>query len=230
MAKIVSQVWASARGSIGGTTYFTTPAGAIIARSRNIPVQSPSNLRTDVQGAMITRAAQWNAMTAAQRLAWDTFAQAKHLVSGRDAFLAGTVFIQYVINAGFAAPTMQDNAPDNLLDPGCSVTASTPTAAGTDAVAVKVINAGSARVFILYNVSTGLNPARSFWKGPWDNARTKAISLASGVSVVSEFAGCTVGLRYFIRTRICTNDVGVGLRGAKMQSAVITNSLAIHVP
>jgi hypothetical protein len=218
------------RGSIGGITYLTTPANAIIARMRNIPVQAPSNLRTDIKGAMITRAAQWNAMSIAQRAAWDVYAAAKGLISGRDAFLAGTIFFQYMINAGFALPTIQDNAPDNLQDCGCSVTPGVPTAAGTDAVGVKVTNAGGARVFCLFNISTGLNPARSFWKGPWNPAFTKASSLASGISTTFEFPGLTVGLRYFIRTSIGTNDLTVGLRGAKLQQPVITNTIAIHVP
>jgi hypothetical protein len=230
MAKVVSHLFSSMRGSIAGTTYLTTPAGAIIARMRNIPVQAPSNLRTNIKGAMITRAAQWNAITQLQRNAWDVYAAAKGLVSGRDAFLAGTVFIQYILNAGFAIPTMQDSAPDNLLAPGCSITVGTPVTAATDAVAVKVINAGGARVLILMNISTGLNPARSYWKGPWNPVFTKATVLLSGVSATYEFPGLTVGLRYFIRTSICTNDTGAGLRGAKLQTPVITNSLAIHVP
>lgn len=230
MAKILSHNWSSALGSVGGITYYNGPAGAIIARARTFPVQTPTNLRTDIKGAMITRAAQWNAITQIQRTAWDLFAQSKGLISGRDAFLAGTVFVQYVINAGFAAPTMQDNAPDNLLDPGCSITVGTPVAAGTDAVAVKVINAGSARVMAIFNISPHLNPARNFWKGPWDPSKTKAVFFASGVTTTVEFSGLIVGQKYFVRTAIVTNDTGVGLRGAKLQKPVITNSLAIHVP
>lgn len=230
MAKILSHNWSSALGSVGGITYFNGPAGSIIARARTKPVQAPSNLRTDIKGAMITRAAQWNAITEAQRAAWNVYAAAKGLINGRDAFLAGTIFLQYVVNANFALPTVQDNAPDNLLDAGCSVTLGTPTAAGTDAVAVKIQNAGSARVLVLFNISTGLNPARHFWKGPWNDAMTKATLHASGVTTTYEFPGLTVGQRYFIRTAICTNDLGVGLRGAKLQQSVITNSLAVHVP
>lgn len=230
MAKVVSHLFSSMRGSVGGITYLTTPAGAIIARMRNIPVQAPSNLRTDIKGAMITRAAQWNAITDAQRAAWDTFAAAKGLISGRDAFLAGTVFLQYVINAGFAVPTMQDGAPDNLQDPGVSITVGVPITAATDAVAVKITNAGGARCFVLFNISTGLNSARHFWQGPWNPLSTKASSINSGVTQTIEFAGLNVGQRYFVRTAICTNDTTVGLRGAKLQKPVITNSLAIHIP
>lgn len=230
MAKVVSHLFASMRGSIGGITYLTTPAGAIIARMRNIPVQAASNPRTWIKGAMITRAAQWSAITEAQRTAWDVYAAAKGLISGRDAFMAGTIFVQYIINSALAAPVVTDNAPDNLLDPGCSIVPGTPTAAGTDAVAVKVTNAGGANVLVLMEVSTGLNAARHFWKGPWDPARTKVTTLISGISTTYEFAGCNVGQRYFIRTAICTNSVVVGLRGNKLQTPVITNSLAIHVP
>jgi hypothetical protein len=200
---------------------------------RNIPVQAPSNLRTCIKGAMISRAAQWNAMTQVQRTAWDVYAAAKGLISGRDAFLAGTVFIQFISNAGFLFPLAivpQDNAPENLLDPGVAITVGVPAGAGTDAVAVKCQNAGGASVVILFDISVGLNPARSFWKGPWNPATTMAKTVASGVTTTFEFPGLIVGLRYFIRTRACTNSVAIGTRGNKLQAAVITNSLAIHVP
>jgi hypothetical protein len=232
MAKIVSPVWSSARGSICGITYLTTSSGQIIARQRTRPVETPSNFRTWIKSAMQQRAAHWNSLSALQRANWDLFAIVNGFQTGRLAYLAGTVFMQFVTNTGLAGAVtgLRDDAPDTNNFPQCSISTTTPVIANNDSVAVKITNSGPQRVMQYIEVSPGFNAARNFYKGPWDTSRSFAGTLASGVSALVEFHGLNPGERYFIKARIATDDVTVGLRGNTLQAAMYTNSIAIHVP
>lgn len=232
MAKIVSPVWSSIRGSIAGTTYLTTSSGQIIARQRTRPVNTPSNYRTYIWDAMITRAAQWNAITGIQRGDWETWAIANGFHSGRQAFIAGTGFMQFVTNTGLAGAVtgLFDSRPETNNSPSCTILPTAPVIAGTDAVAVKVQNNGPQRVMCYYDLSPGMSPARTFWKGPWDTSKSKANTIASGITTITEFSGLQLGARYFIRVRACLDDVTVGLRGNRCQKQLQTTSIAVHVP
>lgn len=229
MAKIVSHVWSSARGSIAGITYLTTAAGQIIARQRTRPVNTPTYYRTLIKDSMISRAAQWNAITQVQREQWDVYAAANGMRSGRYAFLSGTMLAQYCYLTGLAGATVisiYDPRPETNFAPNCAVTTVLPTGALNIAVAVKVTNSGPQRALLLIEVSPNLNPARTYWKGPWDVSKTQVVALLSGVTTTYQMNGLSVGQRYFIRVRAQTNDTAVGLRGNRNQAPLIVNQLA----
>lgn len=232
MARIVSPVWSSARGSICGTTYLTTASGQIIARQRTRPTQTPTNYRTYIKNAMQMRATHWNALTVAQRSAWDVWAMAQGLPTGRQAYLQGTVLPQFILNAGLIVGLtgLRDDAPDTNFHPNVQCGATSPVAAGTDAVAFKVQNNGGQRVVYLLELSPGLNPARNYWKGPWNTTRSLSATVNSGVTAVVEFPLLNVGEKYFVRCRVFTCDVTLGLRGNVVQAVVYANSIAVHVP
>lgn len=230
MAKIVSPVWSSARGSIAGTTYLTTASGQIIARQRTRPVNTPSVFRTWIKDAMIWRAAQWNAITQSARDQWDIYAAANGFTSGRVAFMSGTVFAAFCLLtnlAGAAVISVFDSKPETNGKPNCTVSPGIQSGAGTTSVAVKVANNGALRALLYIEVSPGLNPARTYWKGPWDTTRSQCVVLLSGVTTTYQITGLTVAERYFIKVRALTNDLVVGARGNRIQAAMIINQIAV---
>src|SRR3989304_10392306 len=89
MAKFLSQVYTQIRGSVGGIPYLTTPAGAMIARARVIPVNAPSPFRTIVKSALIEAVSRWSALTVAGQAAWNTWALAHPPGDGRQQLIAG---------------------------------------------------------------------------------------------------------------------------------------------
>lgn len=229
MAKIVSPVWSSARGSIAGTTYLTTASGQIIARQRTRPVNTPTYYRTLIKDAMISRAAQWNAITQVQRDQWDVYAAANGLGSGRRAFMAGTLLSQYCYLTGLAGATVisiYDPRPETNFAPNCAVSTVLPTGPGNTAIAVKVSNTGPQRALLLIEVSPNLNPARTYWKGPWDESKTQVVAQLSGVTTTYQINALSLGQRYFVRVRAQTNDTSAGLRGNRNQAALIVNQIA----
>jgi len=67
---------ADIRGSIGGVVYSRNRSGAI-ARNRTIPINPGSETQTKIRSIMgVLRNAWYNTLTAAQRAAWDAYAEA----------------------------------------------------------------------------------------------------------------------------------------------------------
>lgn len=232
MAKITSPVWSHISGSICGTTYLTTSAGQIIGRQRTVPVDTPTNFKTYIRNAMSTRASHWNALTSGQRAGWDAWAIANGIASGREAYMSGTTFMQFVDNTTLAGVMtgLRDDAPDTNNSVQVVVSPAAPVTPSPGAIAVKIRNTGPMRVYAYVEISPGMNPARNYYKGPWVTAQSKAFSIASGVTPVTDFIGLTVGLKYFSRVRCVTADVTPGLRGNRVGALYYTNMIAVLVP
>lgn len=82
----------AASGSIGGTTFSRNRYGAY-TRVRAIPVNPSTTAQQNVRSRLATYSANWQLLTAAQRLAWENWAQQNPVVNslGMQQVLAGQV-------------------------------------------------------------------------------------------------------------------------------------------
>jgi hypothetical protein len=234
MAKFLSQVYTQIRGSVGGITYLTTPAGSMIARARNKPVNAPSPYRTFIKSAMTLAVSQWQALTTAQRGAWNTWALANPPGSGREQFIAAMSLIAFGDNSvptGWPSPMIYiPQPPDHAGHPSITLlpgTFATPLLTG---VTFKVRNTSARPVILLCELSTGLSQARNFWKGPWDSPMTQAAVAAAGVVHTFDFIVPAAGMRHFARARSVNNGTVIGQVGRTLSPALITWSLSVTNP
>lgn len=75
MALFKSQIATSMSGSVGGTTYSRNKSGMYM-RARSVPVQPDSAAQLQVRSALTALVTAWKeTLTAAQRAAWELYAQ-----------------------------------------------------------------------------------------------------------------------------------------------------------
>lgn len=178
MAKIVSHTWSSARGSIAGITYLTTPSGAIIARQRVKPVNPNSTAQVLARQAMGATATLWTHITDEQRQAWDaaagvtTFLLGRALNqpgNGRRLFHGTGQLINYLYAQGKIGAPFDGVAPNAVGVPQIQ-TQILPYAGpvGTTGITVRFFNPDAAR-----NMQLALwhgwqvNDSHKYYKGPW---------------------------------------------------------------
>lgn len=190
MAIIQSSPWSSARGSIGDVTYFTTPAGAIIARNRS----SVPNLETDLQvsARLSIQAANdaWGALSTAARSAWDAYARSAGFPTGRLAFLGGYGLAWYLIDSFSAIMDLDDSPPTipgRLEISGFRPNYHRPTP-GTG-IRLSFENNSTEAVTVFLQASASLPVTRNFWAGPWDPAQSKVAYVNAGATSNPAFNG-----------------------------------------
>lgn len=182
--KFQSNAYTAASGSIGGTTYSRNRFGLYV-RSRATPT-NPNTLRQqNVRGYFGTAVQYWTStLTAAQRLAWKTYADN---TPSTDAFgnaitLTGqSMFIRHAvarlqIGGGIvaAAPTIFDTGePITELQVTTlgTVGALGISLAGTDLSATAIVDGAASNDgdLALY-LGAPINATRSFFKGPYQLA------------------------------------------------------------
>jgi len=233
MAKFLSQVYTQIRGSVGGITYLTTPAGSMIARARNKPVNAPSPYRTFAKSAMTQAVSAWNALTAAQRLAWNTWALANPPGDGRQQFIGAQSFQNFGdLSAPTGWPVLIFNPlpPDYAGHPSLTLVGQVFTTPLSTGVSFKVRNTSARPVAVLIELSPSLSQARNFWKGPWDSPISQGTALAAGATKIFDFIVPAPGFRYFARARVMNNGTVIGQVGRTLSPALITWSLSVTNP
>jgi hypothetical protein len=202
MAKIISPVWSSVRGSIAGTTYLTTASGQIIARQRTRPTQPDSPNQNLAREALSMAAADWNNLTEVLRQAWNvaavTFGE-----TGRHLWIGGRSLLQYIgIRNLLATPIVfLTDAPTIGSRPSFNAVQSTPALPTSNTIEVTINNLQKVRTVYLIDVSPPFTQTRNFWKGPWATSQSVSILTASLGSQKAEIPNLVAGAWYMVRIR-----------------------------
>lgn len=216
MAKILSQIATVIRGSIGGITFLANASQAIVARARVSPVNPSTAAQTDIRTGFSFANQRWQDMDQADRDGWEDYADSlvwtgptgTYDVPGRQVWLANASFLQFLNNSGLAVIVVIDDPPlvtgfakfdlVQSVDPGAP-------GVGFD---LNLLQSSGVPMDVLINISLGFNPSRNRFKGPWADAQTRYIQLASGVTVNIPIAPLIDGQAYFFRVRGVTNSAG----------------------
>lgn len=191
MAKVVSHIASSIRGSIAGITYLTTPSGAIVARQRVIPVNPSTGNQQKIRSALANVSFQWTTLTAAEREAWDNAAGVSTMLlgrsiikpgNGRSLFTATGSFVNYLYAQGKIATVFDGVAPNTTGLPPMQITGlpyGGPT--GSTGISFNVLNTHEGRSLKVF-VWTGVqvNDSRGYYQGPWRPATIQSADIDEG--------------------------------------------------
>lgn len=233
MAIVVSHLHSSMRGSIAGVTYLTTAAGQIIARQRTVPVQSTSPGSVAAKDALIQSVAGWNALTSVQKAAWNVWAAANSLLSGREEYIAGHAVLNYGILTEppvWASPVVTEDAPEFTGHPSLTLSTVPFTTAASTGVSFQVQNTSPMSVVSFIEISPGLSNGRNYWKGPWDTAKNQSDASAIAEKHKFDFVGLVAGQRYYARARVVSSSSVAANKGTIVSPAMITFATAITNP
>jgi len=207
MAIIESPVWSRINKSLGGITYFNGPGHPILARIKNMPTNPNTPAQQLTRQAMAQSVYLWDAMSNADRAAWNVYATTlTPFRGGRATFIANHGFA-YSMNArgisaitpGDAPPVMAGNfeitnigyQPLIAIGLGFNLTWTNNTL--LDAVAVWQI--------------TGLKSnARNFFKGPFPASSLNSVAAPASSSVTHSISPLPATGIYFVKLRFCTEE------------------------
>jgi hypothetical protein len=209
MAKALSHIMSTIRGSVGGLTYSANQFAQIVMKNRIAPVQPNTTAQTAVRSALNAASIAWEGLTQANRDLWDLYAttvtyegaQGSYQITGRDIFIAGFSLQTIAYEAGVTGQAVNTAPPiigGKLVLAGVSSAAFLGPGTG---IAFGVNNYAAEAVSLLVNVSPAQNTTRNRFKGPWDNTLTQWVPLAASTSVHHEIENLTVGKVYFVRLR-----------------------------
>jgi len=196
MAKIISHIWSSARGSVAGITYLTTPSGSIIGRQRVKPVNPNTTFQQQSRQAMSVTARLWTGLTEAQREGWDaaagvtTFLFGTIAVStpgnGRALFMSSGSFINYLYARGILPAPFDGIAPNAVGTPQVIISLQAYAGAvGTTGIGMKLTNTDAARqIEVAVWHGFQVNQSHKFYDGPWRPTTLQKKSIAAASSVV----------------------------------------------
>ncbi len=205
MAIVVSTIFASMRGSIAGTTFFTTPSGAIIARSKTIPSFPATSYQTMINSCFAAASGEWESIDQSERDLWDAYGQTvPDKPDGRTIFMANYSLARYASLRSTAIMTPTSDAPTNpgvLPVEDVGVVEFVPVGTG---IAVALTNPGLEAVAVLAQISNGFAPTRNRYKGPWLSSLYVVQALAAESGGIVNFEGLIEDLVYFVRIRTIT--------------------------
>lgn len=140
------------RGSVGGSTYSRSRAGATI-RAKTSPTQWKSDLRQQAKGKLATISQQWaNILTDAERVAWNSFAliTPSTNVFGQTTYLSGqSWFCKCNVNLLNAGATLLTAPPASPSVPGLISLTIVPDSSAGGSVGITYTDAGLPADFYL---------------------------------------------------------------------------------
>lgn len=210
--RMSSQIAVIARGSVGGDTFTANQYHQIVVRARTAPVQPGTLMQTKIKAAFGTASTEWDALTPAQRTAWDDYADTcvfhgplgAYKIPGRQIFLSnvGTSLYwtdravpgQSVITAapelaGFAS--IQNLNVEILPSPGIGY-------------AITGRNNNIHNITVVAMNSIPFNHARNRYKGPFKSDIIWSASVAPANEFEIELTPLVDDRRYFASVRAMT--------------------------
>lgn len=209
-----SHIGSNLRGSVGGLTYTRTRTQAIVCRTRIAPVNSESENRSSIRGAMAECATIWLSLSTADRLAWQAYAATvtytgplgTYQLTGREMFNACYGLGLYARTRGISAVVEDPDAP---LIPGrfnvSAPTAVPPSGPGTG-VGISLNNPTTEDAAFLIQRSIAYNPTRLQYKGPWLPSVYTGTVVPAATGTITNFLSLVDGMAYFFRVRAIAAD------------------------
>jgi len=189
-------------GSIAGTTFSHNRAGQY-TRNRRTPVQTiGTGRRALIRSYFGGASSGWNALTAAQQAAWDSYASLNPITDSLGQSITLTGQQQFVsiytscLNTGIAAPTAPP-ASNAVYTP--AVTSFTATVA-TPVLTILFV-AGSTGQFVNVQVSPPMNAGRRY-NGTWWQVKTQAATVTTTdihIPYITQFGLWAIGQKIWYK-------------------------------
>lgn len=213
MAKFLSQVYTTIRGSVGGITYTANQFQALVARARVSPTDPQSTFQSQMRSAFAGAEQLWQNLTAAQRTGWQDYASSlvhtgptgTYFVPGRQVFIGIMSTAIYLKNRGASIGALTGTPPTipGFLDVD-NVTTATPSVAGDTSVSFGMTFNGVEDVVAYAYRSPAQNQSRNSYKRAYSSSTLNAIDIVAPASIIGNFLGLTADLAYFMKIRAIT--------------------------
>jgi len=214
MAKIVSQIATSIRGSIGGITFSATRNHAIVAKARVGPARLPTNRGNTVRTSLQFAQALWGSLTESQRQQWAYYADTCVFSGPQGTYkLTGLqMFIRTLATAKFANEVMGGSFVVTGLPPVIAglpnvgpITEGVYVGPGTG-VAVNVTGLPVEDCSALVRVSIPWKATR--YKNPniWDTSKSLLVPCPAATTTLVEVDDLVEDAYYFVSVRAMLDD------------------------
>ena len=210
MAKFLSQVYTTIRGSVGGVTYTANQHAALVARARVSPVNPDSSAQNRIRMAFATASVAWDSLADSVREAWASYAATLTVPaiggtrnpSGRETFM-GTISLAWYLrsigilgaNPTYAAPTTAGFLTITNLQTAA------PSTPGTG-FSMNFYNGNGESVLGISARSFKQSPGRNFYRGPWLTNTLQDVEVADTSSGVLDFLTLDDAGVYFANLRL----------------------------
>lgn len=212
MAKFLSQVYTTIRGSVGGITYTANQFQPLIARARVAPVNPNTSYQSMVRSAFAGAAQMWRNLTDTVREGWNDYAKTciyegpmgTYTIPGRQMFIGNIGNALYQQARGNIVGAVAGTAP---VIPGffdvTQVADATYVGPGTGIAFTMTYM--SAESWIGYGSrSFAFDPSRYRFKGPFLSAKLDFVLSPGAGSIIVEFDFLVAGMIYFSNPRALT--------------------------
>lgn len=193
------------RGRFGVAIVFSIWRGANYARTFTIPTNPRTARQLSIRAFLTTASRAWNALTDAQRTAWDAFAQ---LQSRTDVFgepIKATGINEYVALSVIAQDLGQAPVSDPPLTDAPAVLAGAAAAPGVGAGEIDVTWTGAdgdfADVWVTSLLPSGRKPSGNLYSH---------YSYTAIAALTETITGLTSGGKYGVRVRSARNNGQIG--------------------
>lgn len=197
-------------GSIAGNTYARNRYGYYV-RSRTVPTNPRSAAQVKIRSCAATLKTAWLAMSAAERLAWGTYAANVSVVNrlGESIFLSGyNMFCRTNAALLYQDEAIIEDAPTTFTlgeqDPTLSIAAVGATGVVTVTFDDSMGWCAEVGGFMLLQQSKPQNPSINYFDGPWYTAGKLAgavVSIKSPMTFTSAYT-LAAGEKIFVQARI----------------------------
>lgn len=214
MAKILSHVWSTVRGSVGGITYLANPFHQIIARQRTSPVNPQTTFQSMVRGAFSDASVLFEALSDADRLLWNEYADTliyqgplgPYSLPARQVAMSNVGFASYLTDRGIDVGSVDCSPP---IVPGflalSDLDVGAPVAAGTG-FSISLRNAQAVDVIVAIERSHAFPPTRYRFKGPFLSSSLIGATVPSTSVCVQDILNLNLGSIYFASVRAITDE------------------------
>jgi len=216
LARMLSPLASTLRGSIAGLTFLSNQYHQIVVRQKTAPV-NPKTTNQEIMRVCFANASNsWRNLTPAEREAWSNYSKSvtysgplgDYNVTGRNIFMSNLSLIYYIItrNLDIIIPTLTAPTTDGVPSwAECNICP--PTGIGTG-FSVKLANASGQAMNYFITHSIPFDLSRNRFKGPFDSQTAVSASIADGTDEYVDFLGLTLNRVYFVRVRGITTVGG----------------------
>jgi len=225
MAKALSQVYTTIRGSVGGVTYTANSYHPIVIRSRTAPVNPKTNTQERWRESFGRAIAEWRGFPTAGRVAWNGYAESleysgptgSYNVPGRQAFVGPRTMLN-VAEASGEVVTSIDTAPPAGVGRYLDVFILNLDA-GEGELSFDVSNLGLLDVLIYAQISRPMDYSRERFGGPFQPGQFVAVATGSIEGVT--FSGLS-DARYWMRVSgVTTSEYNIMYPGRTVRKDVV---------
>lgn len=209
MAKFLSQVYTTIRGSIGGITYTANKYATLLARARVTPTQPGTTFQNQLRSAFTWANVNWRQLSDAVREGWDAYASTcpysgpmgTYYVDGRTLFLAIFTLARYSFSRLGIPPIFVSAPPPETGWLGIQLIGVGPLIAPGTGFAITLSNPNDAAVNAIYAISYGQNATRLTWHGPYLGSSLGQVPIAESAEDDIVVPGLIEDRVYFVRIR-----------------------------